>query len=73
MHLARKVYEKFLNGDPIDDGELKESVTFFKDLSDNLSLLGPVFRLSAIEANRVYLGLDGFRQARERKSSRPRG
>lgn len=66
MHIARKVYEKFLIGDPIEDGELKESLVFFKNLSDSLHSLGPVFALSAKEAARVYRGLEDFRQARER-------
>lgn len=66
MHIARKVYEKFLIGDPIEDDELKEAIVFFKDLSDSLHSLGPVFALPAKEATRVYLGLDEFKRARER-------
>lgn len=69
MHIARKVYEKFLIGDPIEDGELKEALVFFKNLSDSLHALGPVFALPAKEATRVYLGLDEFKLARERSRS----
>lgn len=73
MHIARKVYEKFLIGDPIEDGELNEAIVFFKHLSDSLHSLGPVFALPAKEATRVYLGLDDFRRAREHsQAARPK-
>lgn len=73
MHIARKVYEKFLIGDPIEDDELNEAIVFFKDLSDSLHSLGPVFALPANEAARVYLGLGDFRRAREHsQAARPK-
>lgn len=69
MHAARKVYEKILNGDSIEDEELKESLVFFKNLSESLHVLGPVFALPAREASRVYHALDDYRCARDRSRS----
>lgn len=65
-HVALTVYEKFLAGDSIGNSELTEAVSFFKALATDLSVLGPVFRLAFLEANRTYLALDGFAQARAR-------
>lgn len=65
MHTARLVYEKFCNGDAIGDSELAEALAFFKKLENDLSVLGPVFRLSANEAGRVARSLQDFTDARE--------
>jgi hypothetical protein len=62
--LARKTYEKFINGDSISDRELLNAVPFFKQLADNLTYMGPVFHLAANEAHRVYAKLFDFKVAR---------
>lgn len=58
------VYEKYQRGDPLNDNELAGAAAHFYQLSEMLYKSGPVFRLAANEANRVYLALNGFMQAR---------
>lgn len=60
----RQIHEKLQNGDPLANVEVLEGAAFFKDLADRLLKCGPVFHLAAKEANRCYLNLDGFAQAR---------
>lgn len=62
----RDLYKKFTDGDPISDEELDEGIEFFSDLSDKLFSLGDVFRLPAVEANRVLMSLEGFKRERGR-------
>lgn len=64
-HIALKVYEQFLSGDSIGNDDLNEALRFFKSLAADLSVMGPVFRLAFLEANRTYMSLDGFAQARK--------
>lgn len=64
MHVARDVYDKVLNGDPIGDEELIQAKFFFEDLAAKLVVLGPVFRLAANEATRVHNQLLDFSVAR---------
>lgn len=64
MHVARTVYEKYQNGDSINDAELTQAVTFFEKLEKDLRAVGPVFKLAAAEAGRVYSVLHGFQEAR---------
>lgn len=66
-HVALKVYEQFITGDSIKNDDLTEALNFFKSLADSLFVLGPVFRLAFVEANRTYLALDGFAKARANK------
>lgn len=62
--LPKDVYHLYTKGDKITDNELTESIPFWCELSNNLSKCGPVFHLCANEANRVYIGLRAFAQAR---------
>ena len=62
---VRNIYEKFINGDSLTDIEVNEGVKFFKKLSDDLYLLGPIFRLSAHEAARAYDRLKSYQDARK--------
>lgn len=66
-HVALKVYEQFQSGDSIKSDELTEELKFFKSVADALVVLVPVFHLAFVEANRTYLALDGFAQARANK------
>ena len=66
-HVALKVYEQFLSGDSIKNDELAEALKFFKSVAEALVVLGPVFHLAFVEANRTYLALNGFAQARTQK------
>ena len=66
-HVALKVYEQFQTGDSIKSDELTEALNYFKSLAEALVVLGPVFHLAFVEANRTYLALDGFAQARAEK------
>lgn len=45
----RFLLEKYHNGDPITDDELKTGIEHFKMLSEYLRELGPVFELPAKE------------------------
>ena len=58
------VYDKYQNSDKLSDAELAYGLTYFKDVADKLAVMGPVFWLAFIEANRVYLSLDGFQRER---------
>lgn len=69
MHVARKVYEQFLNGDTIVDGELEQAFAHFQDVSSKLMVLGPTFKLAALEAHRVADQLDEFIKARAARGS----
>ena len=61
----RVIYEKVTHGDPITDQEIDEGIKFFDDLNKKLMTLGPVFRLSSTEVNRVLTLLKDFKRARE--------
>ena len=63
---AKKIYQKYINGDAFTDDELSEGITFFKDLADKLVFAGPVFALAFKEANTVYIALEGYQSARIR-------
>lgn len=71
--VAQTVYEKFINGDSINSTELAEAVSFFESLEQNLRMVGPVFKLAAAEAGRVYQFLYGVQQARARSASESMG
>lgn len=51
--IPQAIYEKFKNGDRLNDEELEVGFKHFSTLSTLLFDSGPVFSLSAIEANRV--------------------
>ena len=61
----QKIYDKFNDGDPITDEELAYSLSFFSQLSSMLIRLGPVFRLSWLEADKVAMRLASYKRARE--------
>lgn len=63
-HVALKVYEQVKNGDSIDTVELVQAMNHFKTTRDHLSVLGPVFRLAEVEANDIYMVLNGYLNAR---------
>ena len=65
--IITKIYNKYINGDTMTNAEIDYGLTYFKDVADSLSCMGPVFRLAFVEANRVAMGLEGFKTARERK------
>lgn len=63
-HVALKVYEQVKNGDSIDTTDLIHAMHWFKNTRDSLIVLGPVFRLAYIEANEIYMVLNGYLNAR---------
>jgi hypothetical protein len=65
QHVALKVYEQYLAGDHITDEDLNLALEFFKQLAYSLSVMGSVFHLAFCEANRTYLDLYRFQQARK--------
>lgn len=60
----KDLYNKYVQGDKITDNQLKEGIPFWKDLADRLHKTGPVFKLCANEAGRIYRGLSDFAHAR---------
>ena len=62
-----KIYEKYQAGDKLTNAEVIYGAAFYKDLSDRLVYCGPTFHLAFTEANRVYMGLDGYLEARMKK------
>lgn len=66
--VALTVYEKFINGDSINDAELTEAASFFEKLEKDLRMVGPIFKLAASEAGRVYQLLYAAQQARARRA-----
>jgi len=65
--LIKEIYEKFRNGDPLTDLELKVGVEHFSTASEMLSCLGPRFDLAENELRRVAIGLSDFIAARKTK------
>jgi len=63
----RVIYETLKSGDPMTDTEINFGVKYYKDLADKLIDCGPVFWLSFVEANRIYMRLYEFQQARKKK------
>lgn len=59
------IYDKYIQGDPITDKELTDGVEFFKRLTDDLDMLGPVFKLAANESRRIYHAFTDFKRNRE--------
>ena len=66
--MIRDIYEKYVNGDSLTDDEVLEGEKHFKILSDLLYQSGEAFAITAKEANRTYLGLQGYRVSRGLKA-----
>lgn len=62
---AQSVYEKYDSCKALTDEEVNFGAKYFRKLSDTLQELGPVFRLAAGEANRVAMGFERFKEARQ--------
>lgn len=60
-----EIYHKYINGCKLTDNELKTAVPFWKKLSEDLFDCGPVFRLSANEAQHFYRAIEAFSNARQ--------
>lgn len=67
MTTPRSIYEKFTIGDHLTLEELQEGFDHFYKLSTLLSASGPVFHLSAVEANRVAGEFNIFLDNRQAK------
>lgn len=65
---TKNIYTKYCDGTSLTDKEVLEGEKFFRGLADQLFWAGPAFVISAKEANRTYLGLHGFREARKLKA-----
>jgi len=63
----RKIYEKWQTGDSLTNAEVIHGAAFYRDLADKLVVCGPTFHLAFTEACRVYVGLEGYLEARQRK------
>lgn len=66
MTTISDVYSKCINGRPLTMKEIDIGIEHFDKMSKLLFASGPVFSLAAVEANRIYLMLDGFKMARQR-------
>jgi hypothetical protein len=64
-HRAKIVYDLTNSGDSMSDADVAYGRTYYKELADKLRQCGPVFKLAANEADRVYHTLDGFFKARQ--------
>lgn len=64
---AAAIYDKVVSGEAITDAEIDFGRVFYRDLADNLSKCGPVFKLAAQEANRIYMALSLFYQERHNR------
>jgi len=61
----KDIYEKYKNGDPISDIELKFGINEFKHLEEQLKELGIVFHLAWKEVFYVLKGLEDYKKARK--------
>lgn len=59
------LYDKFCDGTPLMDDDIKELIKHFKPLADLLSKSGPVFKTASIEAGRVVRACELFQEARK--------
>lgn len=62
----REIYETLQNGDSLTDAELAKGIEYFSRLAKDAGGAGPVFRLASIEAMRVTMTLESYRDARKR-------
>ena len=62
----REIYETLQNGDSLTDADLDKGIEHFSNLSKRAAEAGPVFRLAGIEAMRVTMTLESYRDARKR-------
>ena len=60
----KQIYEKVCNGDSLTDEEVLKGMKFYRQLTNDLMKCGPVFALARNEANRTYMKLYDFAQAR---------
>lgn len=63
-HRAHEIYNLVQSGERVSDANLELGLAFYKNLADSLRQCGPVFKLAANEANRVFDVLDGYHRAR---------
>ena len=63
---TKGVIEKVRAGDSLTDLELNYALSFYKDLSDKLWVLGLEFKLAWKEVDRTYGTLEAFKRARKR-------
>ena len=65
---AKKIYQKYLDGDSLTNAEIDYGVEFFTDLADKLIQCGERFALAFHEARRMQTNFEGFQQARKRNA-----
>lgn len=63
-HMQHEIYNKFYNGDPITDAELAAAKTYWANLQNELSKVGPVFELARKEAIRIHTQIVNYQTAR---------
>jgi len=63
-HKAGEVYAKYQHGDSLADDEVEITLEVFKELSEILPGLGPVFLLASMEAIRVRYAFQWFHDVR---------
>lgn len=62
--MNEELWQKIQTGDGLTDSELTEAYIWFRDLADDLELLGPIFHLAWKEAHFRRRDLKGFMEAR---------
>lgn len=61
------IYEKFVKGDRLTDAECEYGAIYFRRVACDLIGCGPIFKLAANEAQRVWVALQSFSEARAEK------
>lgn len=67
MKSIKEIYNIKYDGGHLTNEELLFGIEFFRDLSNKLRQLGPVFRLAYQEANDTYIKYYGYAVARNLK------
>ena len=65
--LNQDANDRFLVGDPIDDEELQNPLSFYKELEAGLEQLGKEFKLPRKEVTFQRQKLESYKQAREKR------
>lgn len=63
----QSIYNKYRNGDLLTNKEIEIGIDKLTVLCELLSDMGPVMFLSWKECNRVLMGLEDFKRARQNK------
>lgn len=60
----REAVQRLNRGDSMTDHQVDQLVDFYKDLEQNLFLLGPEFWLARVQVSHLYHRLRGYQDSR---------